>query len=1122
VTATIDRAVPPQAEPRRPAGPAAASSRGGYVPRIFGTIMWIVAIVSGVSAIGRIFRAGVQPIRETIDALIIPAPANIAYAVFLAVLATATLRRKRVAWWVLTIYFSLSVLVTTIIGIVVSAVPDAELVDDAGNRLFDTTGDLVLLWVGLGVAVVALAALLIFRGQFYARVAKGSLRRAIGVFLGSLAIGVGLGFSLVAAFPGSVQGAGNQLAYAAERVLGGGFTFDITRVGDAPGWVSFVLGLFGAVAVFAALATLLRSQRRNAELHADEERRIRAMLARYGDRDSLGYFATRRDKSAIFSPTGKSAITYRVVNGVSLASGDPVGDPEAWGPAIDAWLDQARLYAWIPAVMGASEAGAIAYARAGLKVIHLGDEAILMTRDFTLDGRDMRPVRQAVNRVERAGYTATVRRHADIPEDELHRVADLATRWRDTESERGFSMALGRLGDPADGRCVLVEAVDRTGHVKAILSFSPWGGRGLSLDLMRRAHDAENGAMEFMVANLMEAAPRLGVDRVSLNFAVFRAVFEEGARIGAGPVLRLWRKVLLFFSRWWQLESLYRSNAKYQPHWQPRYLCYGERRELARVGIASAVAEGFIAIPGTPGPALDALPPDAGERARDAEEIDAEQSATEAVHNGHKAPEQMRVRLAKRERLIAAGVDPYPVGYPRTDTCATVAAAHPDLPPDTRTGDRVGIAGRVMLVRDHGGVVFATLRDWSGDLQVMLTGRAAVADWASTVDIGDHVGVTGEVVTTRAGELTVDAESWRLTAKCLRPLPDKHRGLADPEARVRQRYLDLVTNRKARDLLRARSDAVFALRESLVGRRFLEVETPILQRIHGGANAKPFTTHINAYDLKLYLRIAPELYLKRLAVGGVERVFELGRTFRNEGADYSHNPEFTVLEAYQAYGDYDTMLRLTRELIQEAAIAAYGSAVARRPGTDEEVDISGEWPVRTVNEAVSTALGEVVDADTDVATLRRFCDKAEIAYDPAWGRGAVLLELYEHLVEAKTDLPTFYKDFPTEVSPLTRQHRHDGRLAERWDLVGFGFELGTAYSELIDPVEQRRRLTEQSLLAAGGDPEAMELDEDFLQALEYAMPPTGGLGIGVDRLVMLLTGRSIRETLPFPLVRATS
>jgi len=292
--------------------------------------------------------------------------------------------------------------------------------------------------------------------------------------------------------------------------------------------------------------------------------------------------------------------------------------------------------------------------------------------------------------------------------------------------------------------------------------------------------------------------------------------------------------------------------------------------------------------------------------------------------------------------------------------------------------------------------------------------------------------------------------------------------------------------------------------------------------VHGGAQARPFVTTINAYGLPLYLRIAPELYLKRLAVSGMQRVFELGRNFRNEGADATHNPEFTALEAYQAFADYDVMLDLTRELIQGAAVAAFGSATARKAdanGRLVEHDISGIWPVKTVYGAISEALGEEVDADTEADRLRRLCNAASVPVKPEMGRGDIVLEMYERLVEETTQLPTFYKDFPTDVSPLTRQHRRDPRLAERWDLVAFGTELGTAYSELTDPVEQRRRLTAQSLLAAGGNPEAMELDEDFLQALEYAMPPTGGLGIGVDRLVMFLTGLSIRETLPFPLVR---
>jgi lysyl-tRNA synthetase class 2 len=497
----------------------------------------------------------------------------------------------------------------------------------------------------------------------------------------------------------------------------------------------------------------------------------------------------------------------------------------------------------------------------------------------------------------------------------------------------------------------------------------------------------------------------------------------------------------------------------------------------------------------------------------------------------------MRVRRDKLDRLRARGVDPYPVGFPRTTTVADLRAKHPDLPPDTRTGERVGIAGRVVLFRTGGKLCFASLRDATGDLQVMVSlesvGEPSLTQWKTDVDLGDHVGVEGEVVTSRRGELSVLVDRWAITAKCLRPLPDKHRGLVDVEARVRQRYVDLIVNPESRRMLQLRSDAVRAIREQLTARGFIEVETPMLQAVQGGANARPFTTHINAYDMDLFLRIAPELYLKRLVVGGLEKVFELNRNFRNEGADSTHNPEFTMLEAYEAYGDYTTMRILTQALIQGAAEAALGSTVVRHlatagsagpaaaAGTDSvaEFDIGGEWPVITVHHAISAALGEQIDPGTPVEQLRALASAAGVALDPAWSRGQVVLELYEHLVEDRTTAPTFYTDFPVEVSPLTRAHREDPRLAERWDLVAFGAEIGTAYSELIDPVEQRARLRAQSLLASGGDTEAMALDEDFLRALEYAMPPSGGLGVGIDRVLMLLTGRSIRETVLFPLVR---
>jgi lysyl-tRNA synthetase class 2 len=1127
----------------------------GRVPTVFAGVLTTLALFCAASAVSLAFDVRSQPVRVTIDALLLPAPANLAYAALVAVLAAAVGRRKRVGYVFLLIYFAAQFVADVVLLSAFAALPPGDVQPPppwwfawlTAANLALTSGILALLWLS--------------RREFYARVQRGSLRRALAVLAALLASFVVLGWALVEAFPGRLPSSGERLEYAAERVLGGALVFHFTRRGSqVPGWVSLLLGLFGAIAIFASLWVLFRSQRIKAAMHPDDERRVRDLLAADGERDSLGYFATRRDKAVVFSPSGKAAVTYRVVNGVTLASGDPLGDPEAWGPAIQAWLDQAVEYAWTPAVMGASEEGATAYARAGLRVLELGDEAVVHVPQFTVDGREMRPVRQAVNRVQRAGYRLRVRRHADIAPDEMVRIIELADRWRDTETERGFSMALGRLGDPADGQCVLVEAYDQDGAEAALLSFTPWGRTGLSLDLMRRDRQSDNGLVEFMVVGLVEAAPLLGVRRISLNFATFRSVFEEGARIGAGPVLRSWRRLLLFFSKWFQLESLYRSNVKYRPEWVPRYLCYEDVRDLAQVALASVVAEGFVVMPpslptllrrGQPGGAPASseaaplpptplpptpLPPTPPEPAplqpgtlqpttpvdttlQPAPPVDTTLQPAPPVDT---RPEQVRVRLSKVDKLRAAGIDPYPPVVTRTHDIAVVREAHPGLPPDTHTGQRVAVAGRVVLQRDHGTLCFATIRDWTGDLQVMLTadgvGRPALADWKSTVDLGDHVAVSGEVVTTRRGELSVLADRWELAAKCLHPLPDKHRGLADAEARVRARYLDLIINDEARAVLRARGAVLRALREGLVSRGYLEVETPILQPVHGGANARPFATHSNAYDIGLYLRIAPELYLKRLAVGGVSKVFELGRTFRNEGVDATHNPEFTMLEAYQAYGDYTTMRELTRELVLSAACAAHGKPIARRPD-GAEVDLSGDWPVVSVHDAVGAALGEPVTPDTSVEQLRRLAGAARVPLNPAWDRGHVLLEMYERLVEAGTGAPTFYTDFPTEVSPLTRQHRTDPRLAERWDLVAFGTELGTAYTELVDPVEQRRRLTAQSLLAAGGDAEAMELDEDFLHALEYAMPPTGGLGLGVDRLMILLTGRTIRETLPFPLVR---
>jgi lysyl-tRNA synthetase class 2 len=484
-------------------------------------------------------------------------------------------------------------------------------------------------------------------------------------------------------------------------------------------------------------------------------------------------------------------------------------------------------------------------------------------------------------------------------------------------------------------------------------------------------------------------------------------------------------------------------------------------------------------------------------------------------------PEQVRVRREKLDRLREAGVEPYPVSIPRTQSLGELRERHPSLAADSATGEVVSVAGRIVLKRDSGKLCFATLRDGTGDLQVMLSldkvGAESLDAWKRDIDLGDHVSVTGEVISSKRGELSVLADSWLLASKALRPLPEKFKGLADPEARVRQRYVDLIVNADARAMVHARAVVLASLRETLRRRSYVEVETGVLQWTNGGAAARPFTTHLNAFDRDMYLRIALELPLKRLVVGGIDRVFEIGRTFRNEGIDTTHNPEFTMLEAYEAYGDYDTMAELTQDLVMQAAAALGVTTVP--DGHGGEIDLSKPWRSVSVHDAVSDAVGIDVTPDTSLDELHDIAGRHEVAVKAEWSAGHIVLELFEKLVEHTLLEPTFVRDYPADVRPLARAHRHDPRLTEAWDLIIGGVELAPAYSELIDPVEQRRRLTEQSMLAAGGDPEAMQLDEDFLRALEYGAPPMGGMGLGVDRLVMLLTGGNIREAITFPLVR---
>ena len=538
---------------------------------------------------------------------------SIGFGVLMLMLAAAARRRKRVAWWLL--------LAEAVFVGPLGWVGLSFLFYDL--RWSDLTGATVPLIVATLVQLAFLALIWFARPEFYAKPDRANLRSAFIVLAVAFVVSAVLGLTLVHWNDRSPDTTlTDQALYTLKAGMAGTGIWWYDTAVEVPHWVDVAVNFLGSLLILAVAWALFLPRRGRVLRAPEDDERLRVLLAKYGDQDSLGYFALRPDKAVMWSPSGKAAVAYRPVHGVSLAAGDPLGDPEAWPGAIDAWLEEAREHAWVPAVMGASEEGGRVLARHGLDAVELGDEAVVDVADFTLEGRAMRVVRQAYNRVQRAGYTTRIRRHAELSPEEMRDLVAKADAWREGAVERGFSMALGRLGDPADAQCLVVECRDAAGDLKALLSFVPWGSRGLSLDLMRRDRAAENGLVEFMIIELIEAAQgedsALGVDRISLNFAMFRSIFERAGRLGAGPFLRLARVVLSVFSRWWQLESLYRANMKYRPVWEPRFLCFPKARDLARISIAAGRAEGFIAVPvpralsrkrkQTPEPATEPVP----------------------------------------------------------------------------------------------------------------------------------------------------------------------------------------------------------------------------------------------------------------------------------------------------------------------------------------------------------------------------------------------------------------------------------------------------------------------------------------------------------------------------------
>lgn len=1076
-------------------------------------LIWIFALATAAGVVLLLLHwvTRVNPLPSILfGTLNLPVAPSLVSVVVLGLLTGALVRRKRIAL--------VLVGTTQVVGVtwsVLRLVLRAVVPDLPHHGPFPVWVSPMLDAVAVAVGIAALGLLWWLRPAFPARTESRGALAALAMLVGGVVLTVAATHALLLATTSSAIDDWNVLGEALVRSLG--WAGPRRRyLSTVPPWLPELTSALLALTIVLAVLIFLRSSSRSAAWRPEDEVAVRSLLREFGGEDSLGYFATRRDKSAVFSADGRACVTFRVVGQVSIASGDPVGDPAVWPDAIRRWLDRAHHYGLLPAVTSASERAARAYAEAGLSVLVMGDEAVLHPDRYSLANSSMTPVRRAVRRARRAGLVTEIARHQDFPPEELTRLGVLADQWRGDEPDRGFSMALNRWGDPADGQCLLVVARDEHGAEQGLLSFVPWGRGGLSLDVMRRAPHTPNGVTELMVTDLMEHCASHGIRRVSLNFAMFRGVFEDSEKLGAGVITRFNSSVLGYMDRFFQLESLYRSNAKYLPEWVPRYACFDGVLALPRMAVATAQVEGFLPavfVRTPPQPELDAG------TLEQILEIQHEPAPMRVL--APRRSQQTRHRMRHARALARDGVNPYPVGLAPAETVAHTQAAR--LRGGAASSSEVRTSGRVRRFRDFGGVGFVDLTDGGVTVQVLVDRARVDSTWSTirrNLDVGDLLVVDGRWGNSRTGTESILARRVTVAAKALQPVP--YSGFENPEQRLRRRSLDLLVHPHGMDLLRQRSQAVDTVRRLLQEEGYREVETPVLNTVHGGASARPFRTFINAYGMDLTLRIAPELYLKRLLVAGSGPIFEVARNFRNEGADATHNPEFTSVEAYAAHGDYNTMRVLTRDLIIEVATAIHGEPVAVRPdgnGGETRIRLDHEWPVIPVHQAVSEATGTLLTSHTPLEEVRAVASAHSVHWSEEMTAGEVVLELYDELVEGQTTLPVFYTDFPLETSPLTRTHRTDPKLSERWDLVAFGAEIGTAYSELVDPVDQRNRLTEQSYKAAAGDPEAMEVDENFLTALEYAMPPTGGLGIGVDRMIMMLTGTNIRATLAFPFTR---
>jgi lysyl-tRNA synthetase class 2 len=1120
VTGPDDGAVA-RSQPPAPAAPAVSADHGARVAQLAATLTFLAGVINLVSAAMPAERSRLRAIRLLAPEILSNGAvvAVAALGVALILIAGGLRRRNRIAWIVVVVVLAASAFFHLVKGLDLAEV----------------------------VIQAALAGWLAGQGRYFTgQLGPRERRRVIGPAIGVVVITLLYGLlGLWSNEPDLIGQVGFWAAVKDVAMMAVGLGSDLPLRGRfAEVFPPSVAALFWV----GVLLVLLRALAPRRRVVSDPGPTAEELVA---SEDSLAYFATRDDRLA--ARDGAALVSYGVAGAVALGAGDPIGPPASWPGAIRSFLDQAARQGRVPAVIGCSDGAIEEYERAGLHRIYLGDEAVLELTGFDIEAKSRQHARRGWNRGNRDGLKAEVRRSGDLDTSTVDELVGLSDRWRGGAAERGFSMSLGRLFDPRDRNSVVVIARDGAGKLVGFLNLVPWDADGASLDVMRRDKDAPSIINEFLIVEAARQLPQLGVTRLSLNFAFLRGLITAADLSGASLWARMQAWFLRKMSRWFQIESLYLFNQKFGPDWVPRYCGIQSMEDLPRVALAMGRAEGFVAIrlpwrrrstetpfAGSAGEADVTARPAAGPAtlvvtAGAIATVPGPAAATRsaaapAQASGTRAPvretraEPSRLEKARRTKLAgmrADGIDPYPVGFTRTVTLAEVTERWNGLTPGEETSDEVRVAGRIMLRHAVGGLTFWTIRQGADQLQIMLDRDVLGPDayqQAGRYDPGDWVGADGTVVRTRRGELSVKASTVTLLTKSLRPLPDKWRGLTDIEVRSRQRELDLTMNPATHRTFALRSTVLDSLRHSMATRHYVEVETPILQVQPGGATARPFITHHNAYDIDLYARVASELYLKRLLVGGMDRVFDLGPMFRNEGVDTRHNPEFTMLESNEAFADYRDMMRLCQDLFREAA-GAVGPLVVTYQG--KQIDIGTDWRQVTMLDAVAEHL-HVSDLSYEwpVERIRELCDQHHVPWEPDWGTGKLVDGLYDELVEASIVQPTFIINHPKEISPLAHPHRDDPFVTERFELVIAGREYANAYSELTDPLDQRARMEAQALAKAGGDEEAMVVDEPYLRALELGLPPNAGLGIGVDRLVMLLGDLpSIREAILFPQLR---